>query len=108
MSGKEGVDSMGDRTLVVRQGDLEALESALQSAHETLDARVRSLTDQVRPLLTGWNETTASRQAQVAFEHDLTESLEQVTASLATIRAKLAEVREDAHDTEVRCVAILD
>lgn len=99
---------MGERTLVVRQGDLEALEAALQTAHDALGTEVTGVRDRIRPMLTLWAEQTGSRQAQMTFEADLLESMEEVRGALLTIKTKLGEVREDARQTEIRCVAILD
>jgi uncharacterized protein YukE len=99
---------VSEPSLVVRQGDLEALEAAMATAHDRLLAEVSGAREEVAALLTGWAPDTASRQAQLQFDADVQSGVERLAAALAQVRAALAEVRESARTTEVDNVALLD
>ncbi len=99
---------MTDISLVVRQASLSDMEAALTAAHDEIVEQVRSLLEQVDARIQGWDPGTASRAAEMDYQRRLHEGVARLTAALETVRAKLAEVREDGHETEVENVALVD
>jgi hypothetical protein len=98
---------VSERSLVVRFGSLEALEAALVSTHDELMSRVEGTLERVDDELVGWSVHTDSRAAQLERSYRLREGAERLCAALEDVRAALAQVREDAHDAEVRNVAVI-
>lgn len=99
---------MSDPTLVIRFGELDTMVAALVTAHDAIVEQVGTLRGDVDDLLVGWAADTASRQAQLGYDRRLATGVEDLTAALESVRAALATVSEDAHDAEVRNVAIMD
>lgn len=99
---------MGEPTLIVRFSDVEAIEQALSEAHTALTSQVDSVRRDIADRVSGWQEDSASRAAQIGFDRELGGWVTELTAALDAVRAALATVRQDAHDAEVRNVAILD
>ncbi len=99
---------MSAATLVVRHGDLEAMEAAMTLAHDDLVEQIDTLRKDVAAQIVGWATDTASRQAQLKADGDLAAGVRALAEALEKVRAALATIREDAHDAEVRNVAILD
>lgn len=99
---------MSERSLVVRQGSLSDMEAALTAAHDEIVAQIDTLLGQVNARISGWSPATASRAAEMDYQRRLREGVERLTAALEQVRAKLAEVREDAHSTEIDNVALVD
>ena len=99
---------MGEPTLVVRHGDLAALEAAMTKAAADVVTGSVAARDQARQLLSGWVAGSDSRQAQLAFDDRLGRDIDDVAQQLVTLAKALATVRESAHEAEVRNVAILD
>ncbi|MFC4555648.1 hypothetical protein [Georgenia faecalis] len=99
---------MSDPTLVVSQGTLEAVETAMTTAHDQLLAEVTALRQEVRTILVAWSTATESRQAQLEFDAALQRDVDAVAAALVDVRSALVKVREDARSAEIDNVAILD
>jgi hypothetical protein len=95
-------------SLVVRKASLSDMEAALTAAHDEIVEQIRSLLDQVNARIQGWSPATASRAAEMDYQRRLRDGVDRLTAALEQVRAKLAEVREDAHSTEVDNVALVD
>ncbi|NHC12941.1 hypothetical protein [Motilibacter deserti] len=98
---------MSGRGLVVHVADLEAMEHAMTLAHEQILEQVKAVLDDVNTHITGWSAATASRAAEMDHQRRLRDGVESLCSALERVRAALAEVRADAHDTEVRNVALL-
>lgn len=99
---------MSAPTLIVRHGDLEEMEAALTLAHDDLVEQIDTLRKDVAAQIVGWATDTDSRQAQLKADADLAAGVAALAEALDKVRAGLASIREDAHDAEVRNVAILD
>lgn len=99
---------MSAATLVVRHGDLESMEAAMTLAHDDLVEQIDTLRKDVAAQIVGWATDTESRQAQLKADADLAAGVRALAEALEKVRAALAAIREDAHDAEVRNVAILD
>jgi hypothetical protein len=95
-------------SLVVKQASLSEMEAALTTAHDEIAEQIRSLLDQVDVRIQEWSPSTASRAAEMDYQGRLRDGVERLTAALEAVRGKLAEVREDAHSTEVDNVALVD
>ena len=98
---------MSGRGLVVHVAELEAMERAMTAAQEQILEQVSSVLDDVNTQITGWSASTASRGAGMDHQRQLRDGVERLCNALDRVRAALAEVRADAHDTEVRNVALL-
>lgn len=99
---------MSEVSLVVRQSSLSEMEAALTAAHDEIVEQIGSLLSQVDGRIQGWSPSTASRAAEMDYQRRLRDGVERLTAALEQVRAKLAEVREEAHATEVDNVALVD
>jgi uncharacterized protein YukE len=99
---------MSERGLVVHQGSLSTIESALADATTTLTTQVDELLEQVEKLTPGWDETSESHLAHLEHQQKLRDGVEKLTQALDQVRTKLATYREDARATEVENVAIVN
>lgn len=99
---------MSERGLVVHQGSLSAIESALADATTSLRTQVDELLEQVEKLTPGWDETSESHLAHLEHQQKLRDGIEKLTEALDQVRTKLATYREDARETEVENVAIVN
>ncbi|MGH8869768.1 MAG: hypothetical protein ACRDYU_17465 [Actinomycetes bacterium] len=98
---------MSERGLVVHHSSLEAIEAALTTTHDEILSTVRSTMEQVDAELIGWSAETASRAAQMAHQQRLEAGVERLCDALTEVRTALEQIRSDAHDTEVRNVAVI-
>ncbi len=96
------------RGLVVHQGSLSTLESALADATEQITAQIDDLLEQVESLTPGWDETSESHLAHVEHQQKLRDGVTRLTEALDQVRTKLATYREDAREIEVENVAIVN
>ena len=99
---------MSARGLVVHQGSLSAIESALADATTSLRTQVDGLLEEVGKLTPGWDETSESHLAHLEHQQKLRDGIEKLTEALDQVRTKLATYREDARETEVENVAIVN
>jgi uncharacterized protein YukE len=99
---------MSERGLVVHQGSLSTIESALADATTTLTTQIDDLLEQVEKLTPGWDETSESHLAHLEHQQKLRDGVEKLTQALDQVRTKLATYREDARATEVENVAIVN
>lgn len=99
---------MSERSLVVKHGDLEAIEAALVAAQEKIGTQIDELLTLVDRTLEEWAAETASRTAQITYKAKLRNTVEELTNALGTVKSALTQVRDDAHQTEVDNVAIVD
>ena len=99
---------MSDRGLVVHQGSLSTLETALADATTTITAQITELLEQVESLTPGWDESSESHMAQLAHQQKLRDGVQRLTDALDQIRSKVATYREDAREIEVENVAIVN
>jgi hypothetical protein len=95
-------------SLVVKQGSLADMESALGTAHDAIVKQVHDVLEQVSSRIAGWDPSTASRAAEMDYQRRLADGVERLTQALDTVRTKLAEVATEAHEVEVRNVAVVD
>ena len=99
---------MSDLSLVVKQASLAEMGEALGTAHDDIVDRVQTLLEQVNTRISGWDPSTASRAAEMDYQRRLEEGVARLTKALDTVRTKLAEVATEAHEAEVKNVAIVD
>ena len=99
---------MSERGLVVHQGSLSTIESALADATTTLTTQIDDLLEQVEKLTPGWDETSESHLAHLEHQQKLRDGVEKLTQALDQVRTKLATYREDARATEVENVGIVN
>ena len=99
---------MSERGLVVHQGSLSAIESALADATTALTTQVSDLLEGVEKLTPGWDETSESHLAHLDHQQKLRDGVERLTEALSQVKAKLATYREDARETEIENVAIVN
>lgn len=96
------------RSLVVRLGSLEAIETALARASQDIDRQVTALLARVNAEIVGWDPSTPSRAAEQDYQAEVRAGVERLTEALTAIRGALADVRQDAREAELRNAAILD
>lgn len=98
---------MSERDLVVRQGSLTEIESAMTAATTDLTSHLTSLLATVDTTMAGWTDETPSRIAQRAYEQRLRDGITRLTAALDSISSAVATHREAAREAEVQNVAIV-
>ena len=99
---------MSERGLVVHQGSLTAIETALADATTAITTQIDELLEQVETLTPGWDETSESHMAHLEHQQKLRDGVEKLTEALDRVRSKLATYREDAREIEVENVAIVN
>ena len=98
---------MSERGLVVHQGALSTIESALATATETITRQIDDLLQQVETLTPAWEEGSESHAANLEHQQKLRDGVERLTTALDEVRARLATYREDAREIELENVAIV-
>jgi uncharacterized protein YukE len=96
------------RGLVVHQGSLSTIETALADATTAITQQVEELLEQVEAATPGWDETSESHQAHLEHQQKLRDGVKRLTDALDQVRSKLATYREDAREIEVENVAIVN
>ena len=99
---------MSERGLVVHQGSLSTMESALADATTAITTQITELLDQVETLTPGWDESSESHAANLEHQQKLRDGVTRLTEALDQVRTKLATYREDAREIEVENVAIVN
>lgn len=99
---------MSERGLVVHQGALSNLETALADATTAITTQINDLLDQVETLTPGWDESSESHMSHLEYQQKLRDGIERLTEALDQVRSKLATYREDAREIEVENVAIVN
>jgi uncharacterized protein YukE len=96
------------RGLVVHQGSLSTLETALGDATEQITTQINDLLEQVETLTPGWDETSESHLAHLEHQRSLRDGVARLTEALDQVKTQLATYREDAREIEVENVAIVN
>ena len=99
---------MSERGLVVHQGSLSTMETALADATTAITTQIADLLEQVETLTPGWDETSESHAAHAEHQQKLRDGVQKLTEALDQVKAKLATYREDAREIEVENVAIVN
>lgn len=99
---------MAAHSLVVKFASLEAIETAITTAHDDVVSQVDDLLSRADAQLAGWNASTASRIAETGYRQDVLDGVERLAEALERVRRATADVAEKAHTAEVRNVAIMD
>ena len=99
---------MSERGLVVHQGSLTAIETALADATTAITTQINELLEQVETLTPGWDETSESHAAHADHQQKLRDGVSKLTEALDQVRSKVATYREDAREIEVENVAIVN
>lgn len=96
------------RGLVVHQGSLSTIETALRDATEKITTQIDDLLEHVETLTPGWDETSESHLAHLEHQRSLRDGVARLTEALDQVRTALATYREDAREIEVENVAIVN
>lgn len=99
---------MSERGLVVHQGALSSMETALADATTSITEQIDTLLEQVETLTPGWDETSESHLAHLEHQQKLRDGVKRLTDALDQVRSGLATHREDAREIEVENVAIVN
>ena len=99
---------MSERGLVVHQGSLSTLETALADATTQITTQIDELLEQVESLTPGWDESSESHMAHLEHQQKLRDGVKRLTDALDQVKAKVATYREDAREIEVENVAIVN
>jgi uncharacterized protein YukE len=97
---------MSERGLVVHQGSLSTIETALADATSRLTEQIDSLLTEAESLTPGWDESSESHIAHLEYQQRLRDGVQRLTDALDQVKAKVATYREDAREIEVENVAI--
>ena len=99
---------MSERGLVVHQGALSSIETALADATTAITTQISDLLEQVESRTPGWDETSESHLAHLEYQQKLRDGAKSLTDALDQVRSRLATHREDAREIEVENVAIVN
>jgi len=99
---------VSERGLVVHQGALSTMETALADATTAITTQITELLEQVETLTPGWDETSDSHVAHLEHQQKLRDGVAKLTEALGQVRSTLATYREDAREIEVENVAIVN
>jgi len=96
------------RSLVVHQGSLSSIETAMSNATTEITRQINDLLEQVEKLTPGWESSSESHAANLEYQQRLRDGIERLTNALDQIKGKVATYREDAREIEVENVAIVN
>ena len=99
---------MSARGLIVHQGSLSTLETALADATTAITTQIDELLARVESLTPGWDESSDSHAAHLEHQQRLRDGVQRLTEALDQVRSKVATYREDAREIEVENVAIVN
>ena len=99
---------MSERGLVVHQGALSSLETAMADATTAITTQINDLLEEVERVTPGWDETSESHLAHLEHQQKLRDGVEKLTEALDQVKTKLATYRESAREIEVENVAIVN
>lgn len=99
---------MSERGLVVHQGALSSIETALGNATTAITQQINDLLEEAERLTPSWDETSESHAAHLDHQQKLRDGVTQLTDALDQVKQKLATYREDAREIEVENVAIVN
>ena len=99
---------MSARGLIVHQGSLSALETALADATTAITTQIGELLEHVESLTPGWDRSSESHAAHLEHQQRLRDGVQRLTEALDQVRTKVATYREDAREIEVENVAIVN
>ena len=99
---------MSERGLVVHQGSLSTMETALADATTSITQQINDLLDEAERLTPGWDETSESHIAHLEHQLKMRDGVKRLTDTLDQVKTKLAAYREDAREIEVENVAIVN
>ena len=99
---------MSERGLVVHQGALSSLETAMADATTAITTQINDLLEEVERVTPGWDETSESHLAHLEHQQKLRDGVEKLTDALDQVRTRLATYRESAREIEVENVAIVN
>ena len=99
---------MSERGLVVHQGSLSSMETALADATTAITQQLDELLEEVERLTPSWEESSESHAAHLEHQQKLRDGVKQLTGALDQVKQKLATYREDAREIEVENVAIVN
>ena len=99
---------MSERGLVVHQGSLASMETALADATTAITQQIDELLEEVERLTPSWEESSESHMAHLEHQQRLRDGVARLTEALDQVKAKLATYREDAREIEVENVAIVN
>jgi len=97
-----------DKSLVVKHGSLAGMASAIETAHGELAQQVEDLLAGVNSRTEAWDQSTASRAAEMDYQRRLKAGMDQLNEHLAKIRRTVDQIAGDAHEVEVENVAMVD
>lgn len=99
---------MSERGLVVHQGALSSMETALADATTSITEQIDTLLEEAERLTPGWDESSESHMAHLDYQQKLRDGVKSLTDALDQVRSKVATYREDAREIEVENVAIVN
>lgn len=99
---------MSERGLVVHQGSLSTMETALADATTKITQQIDELLQRTEGLTPGWDVTSDSHVAHLDYQQRLRDGVKELTDALDQVKSKLATHREDAREIEVENVAIVN
>lgn len=97
-----------DKSLVVKQGSLSSMTSAIETAHGQLAQHVETLLSGINSRTEAWSQSTTSRAAEMDYQRRLKSGMDQLNEHLAKIRSTVDQIASDAHEAEVENVALVD
>ena len=99
---------MSERGLVVHQGSLSTMETALADATTKITEQIDTLLKATESLTPGWDVTSDSHAAHLDYQQKLRDGVKTLTDALDQVKAKVADYREQAREIEVENVAIVN
>ncbi|RYB94366.1 hypothetical protein EUA93_08430 [Nocardioides oleivorans] len=97
---------MSERGLVVHQGSLSSMETAMADATTKITEQIDALLTQAESLTPGWDESSESHIAHLEYQQKLRDGVKRLTDALDQVKSKVATYREDAREIELENVAI--
>lgn len=99
---------MSERTFKYSESSLVELATMVENMSANVEDLISTARKKTDGQIGGWSRESSSRQAQIAFDQRLGNRTESLTQALDEAANALGDIKDLAHNTEVRNVAVMD
>lgn len=99
---------MSERTFKYNEASLANLTTLVENMSANVEDLISTARKKTDGQIGGWSRESVSRRAQMAFDRRLEKRTDELTQALDEAANALSDIKDLAHNTEVRNVAVMD
>jgi putative methyl-accepting chemotaxis protein len=99
---------MSERTFKYNEASLANLTTLVENMSANVEDLISTARKKTEGRIEGWSKESVSRRAQMAFDRRLEKRTDELTQALDEAANALSDIKDLAHNTEVRNVAVMD